>query len=115
MVKAPGQKEYSILSFEEESSRKNGFDPESRKGFWTYRRIADRDLFKPGFYRGDVTIAWTQPAAGSAKLAIYAADGHRVRTLLDGKTEPAHETGSMELTRTTDDVKVRFVASERTT
>jgi len=61
MVKAPGQEEYRLLSFEEESARKNGFDPRARKGFWTYRRIADRDLFQPGFYRGDITIVnWPQ-------------------------------------------------------
>ncbi len=61
MMKAPGQKAYPLLSFEEESARKNGFDPEARKGFWTYRRIADRDLFQPGFYRGDITIVnWPQ-------------------------------------------------------
>lgn len=52
---------YRMLSFEEESSKKYGFDPVARKGFWTYRRIADRDLFSPGFYRGDVTIVnWPQ-------------------------------------------------------
>jgi hypothetical protein len=52
---------YRLLSFEEESSKKYGFDPVARTGFWTYRRIADRDLFQPGFYRGDVTIVnWPQ-------------------------------------------------------
>jgi hypothetical protein len=52
---------YRLLSFEEESSKKYGFDPVARTGFWTYRRIADRDLFLPGFYRGDITIVnWPQ-------------------------------------------------------
>lgn len=52
---------YRLLSFDEESSKKSGFDPVARTGFWTYRRIADRDLFKRGFYRGDLTIVnWPQ-------------------------------------------------------
>jgi hypothetical protein len=55
------QKDYHVLNFEEKASSKIGFDPESRKGFFTYRRIADSDLFRPGFYRGDVTIVnWPQ-------------------------------------------------------
>ena len=55
------QKNYHVLNFEETASKKIGFDPEARKGFFTYRRIADRDLFRPGFYRGDVTIVnWPQ-------------------------------------------------------
>ncbi len=55
------QKDYHVLNFDENASKKIGFDPEARKGFFTYRRIADRDLFKPGFYRGDITIVnWPQ-------------------------------------------------------
>jgi hypothetical protein len=55
------QKSYHVLTFEENDSNKIGFDPVARKGFWTYRRIADRDLFTPGFYRGDLTIVnWPQ-------------------------------------------------------
>ncbi len=55
------QKNYHALTFEEADSKKIGFDPEARKGFFTYRRIADRDLFRPGFYRGDITIVnWPQ-------------------------------------------------------
>ncbi len=45
-----------LLSFDDEDSKRIGFDPVARKGFWTYRRIADRDLFTPGSYRGDVTM-----------------------------------------------------------
>ena len=57
----PMQKSYHILNFEEKDSKKIGFDPEARSGFFTYRRIADRDLFTPGFYRGDMTIVnWPQ-------------------------------------------------------
>ena len=55
------QKNYHVLNFEENASKRIGFDPETRKGFFTYRRIADRDLFKPGFYRGDLTVVnWPQ-------------------------------------------------------
>ncbi len=55
------EKNYRFLSFDSTESKKIGFDPEARKGFWTYRRIADRDLFTPGFYRGDLTIVnWPQ-------------------------------------------------------
>ncbi len=50
-----------MLTFDSPDTRKHGFDPEARKGFWTYRRIADRDLFEPGFYPGDITIVnWPQ-------------------------------------------------------
>ncbi len=55
------QKNYHVLNFEEEASKKIGFDPEKRKGFFTYRRIADRDNFRPGFYYGDISIVnWPQ-------------------------------------------------------
>ena len=60
-VSTSAQEDYHVLTFEEHDSEKIGFDPEARKGFLTYRRIADRDLFNPGFYRGDVTIVnWPQ-------------------------------------------------------
>ena len=60
-LKPNGLPEYRFLCFEEAESKRIGFDPEARKGFWTYRRIADRDLFEPGFYAGDVTIVnWPQ-------------------------------------------------------
>ena len=50
-----------FLSFEATDSAKIGFDPVARKGFWTYRRIADRDLFRPGFYRSDICVVnWPQ-------------------------------------------------------
>lgn len=55
------QKSYHLLNFDEPDSKRIGFDPQSRAGFWTYRRIADRDLFTPGFYRGDLTVVnWPQ-------------------------------------------------------
>ncbi len=60
-MKPNGLPEYRFLSFEEPDSKKIGFDPEARKGFWTYRRIADRDLFEPGAYAGDVILVnWPQ-------------------------------------------------------
>jgi hypothetical protein len=58
---SPEGGEYHLLSFDDAGSRKYGFDPEARKGFWTYRRIADRDLFRRGFFKGDITIVnWPQ-------------------------------------------------------
>jgi len=55
------EKNYRFLSFDPADLKKIGFDSDTRKGFWTYRRIADRDLFKPGSYRGDLTIVnWPQ-------------------------------------------------------
>jgi hypothetical protein len=55
------QKSYHVLNFEEKDSAKIGFDPVAGKGFWTYRRIAKRELFKPGFYRGDLSLVnWPQ-------------------------------------------------------
>ncbi len=57
---------YHFLSFDAPDPRKLGFNPESRGGhdfhnYFTYRRIADRDLFAPGFYRGDLTLVnWPQ-------------------------------------------------------
>ena len=55
------QESYHLLNLEEKESKKIGFDPQMRTGFWTYRRIADRKLFAPGFYRGDLTIVnWPQ-------------------------------------------------------
>jgi len=52
---------HPLLSFDTPDTRQHGFDPEARNGFWSYRRIADRDLFKTGFYEGDITIVnWPQ-------------------------------------------------------
>ncbi|MEY4386354.1 MAG: hypothetical protein RLY20_1637 [Verrucomicrobiota bacterium] len=60
-MKEPSGKMQRFLSFDADASKKIGFDPEGRSGFWTYRRIADRTLFKPGFYRGDLIIVnWPQ-------------------------------------------------------
>lgn len=60
MVAADGSR-YRLVSFEDADSQRIGFDPVARKGFWTYRRIIDRDLFMPGAYPGDVTIVnWAQ-------------------------------------------------------
>ena len=36
-------------------------DPEKGTGFWTYRRIADKSLFAPGTYPGDISLVnWPQ-------------------------------------------------------
>lgn len=36
-------------------------DPEKSLGLWAYRRIADRNLFRPGAYRGDISLVnWPQ-------------------------------------------------------
>ncbi|MBW7934433.1 MAG: FAD-dependent oxidoreductase [Gemmatimonadaceae bacterium] len=52
---------YHLVSFEDVDSRRIGFDPVARKGFWTYRRIVDRDLYEPGRYASDITIVnWAQ-------------------------------------------------------
>jgi hypothetical protein len=60
-MSSSAQKSYRILNFDEHDSKKIGFDPVARTGFFSYRRIADRDLFAPGFYRGDMTIVnWPQ-------------------------------------------------------
>ncbi len=49
------------LSFEDPDSKRIGFQPGGPKGFWTYRRIADRTNFAPGFYRSDITVVnWPQ-------------------------------------------------------
>ncbi len=61
MTTNSSKRQYRFVSFDEDDSKKIGFDPEARKGFWTYRRIANRDLFTPGFYRGDLTVVnWPQ-------------------------------------------------------
>ncbi|HTV39674.1 MAG TPA: FAD-dependent oxidoreductase [Candidatus Sulfotelmatobacter sp.] len=52
---------YRLLSFDDPDCAKIGFSPDGRKGFWTYRRIADRNNFLPDFYQSDITIVnWPQ-------------------------------------------------------
>ena len=54
-------KNYRLLSFDEPANKRIGFDPDSRNGYWSYRRIIDRDLFMPGTYTSDVTLVnWAQ-------------------------------------------------------
>jgi FAD dependent oxidoreductase len=61
MIQNPPGTPYRLLSFDDPASKKFGFDPQARKGFWTYRRIADRDNFVSGFYQSDTTIVnWPQ-------------------------------------------------------
>ena len=38
---------YRLLSFDEPANARIGFDPEKRTGYWSYRRVIDRDLFAP--------------------------------------------------------------------
>jgi glucose/arabinose dehydrogenase len=40
---------------------------------------------RPNPARGGATLAWTQEQAAPVRLSIYAADGHRVRTLIDAE------------------------------
>jgi hypothetical protein len=52
---------YRLLSFDDPDWKKIGFSPDGRKGFWTYRRVADRDNFLPYFYKSDITVVnWPQ-------------------------------------------------------
>jgi hypothetical protein len=52
---------YRLLSFDDPDSRRIGFNPKGGKGFWTYRRIADRNNFLPDFYQSDISVVnWPQ-------------------------------------------------------
>jgi hypothetical protein len=52
---------YHLISFDDADSKRIGFDPEARRGFWTYRRIIDGDQFRPGMFARDVTMVnWAQ-------------------------------------------------------
>lgn len=51
-----GQPEPPLISFEDADSKRIGFSPEARNGYWSYRRVIDKDLFTPGRYRSDITI-----------------------------------------------------------
>jgi len=51
----PGEK-FPLFSFSDPEAAKVGFDPVAKKGFWTYRRIADQKNFTPGFYRSDISL-----------------------------------------------------------
>lgn len=61
-IHAPGaERPTRLLSFDDPGSARIGFDPVARKGFWSYRRVIDRDLFAPGTYASDITIVnWGQ-------------------------------------------------------
>ncbi len=47
---------YRLFSFDEPANKRIGFSPEARNGYWSYRRVLDRDLFAPGAFASDVTI-----------------------------------------------------------
>ncbi|MDQ8153920.1 MAG: FAD-dependent oxidoreductase [Gemmatimonadota bacterium] len=66
---------YRLVSFEDADSQRIGFDPAARKGFWTYRRIIDRDLFAPGASASDITIVnWAQNDYSFGSLIDVAPD-----------------------------------------
>lgn len=57
----PGVPGFPLIGFGDPESRRIGFDPVKRIGYWSYRRIIDRDLYAPGTYPSDVTIVnWAQ-------------------------------------------------------
>jgi len=47
---------FPLFSFSDPEAAKVGFDPVAKKGFWTYRRIADQKNFAPGFYASDISL-----------------------------------------------------------
>ena len=47
---------FPLFTFNDPQAARVGFDPAAKKGFWTYRRIADQANFKTGFYRGDLSL-----------------------------------------------------------
>lgn len=56
-----GEPRTRLLSFDDAGSRRIGFDPLKRTGFWSYRRVIDRTHFVPGTHASDVTIVnWGQ-------------------------------------------------------
>jgi len=79
------QDAHRLLSFDDSASRKIGFDPRERKGYWTYRRIADRDNFQPGFYAGDISIInWPQNDYSSGPLIPW---NHMARQISHAKQQ----------------------------
>ena len=57
----PGEPRTRLLSFDDAGSKRIGFDPVRRTGFWSYRRIIDHTHFVPGHHDHDVTIVnWGQ-------------------------------------------------------
>jgi FAD dependent oxidoreductase len=56
LVTADDGNAYPLISFDDPANKRIGFDPEKRTGYWSYRRIIDRDLFTPGTHRSDVTL-----------------------------------------------------------
>ncbi len=70
-----GTDTFAFLSFDEPDVKRIGFDPDTRKGFWSYRRVLDRDLFTPGAYDSDVTLVnWSQNDYSFGSLCDVGAD-----------------------------------------
>ncbi|HEV2319626.1 MAG TPA: FAD-dependent oxidoreductase, partial [Verrucomicrobiae bacterium] len=66
---------FPLLSFDDPDSKKIGFSPDARNGFWSYRRIADRKNFLPGTYRSDITIVnWPQNDFASGSICEVSLD-----------------------------------------
>ena len=86
MVTADGAA-WPLLGFEEPTSKRIGFDPVARTGYWSYRRIIDRTLFTPGHHASDVTLVnwWQNDYSFGPLVGVSAAeaDAHRqaARTL----------------------------------
>lgn len=70
---------YRMLSFDEPKHQRIGFSPVARNGYWSYRRIVDRDLFVSGARRSDVTIVnWAHNDYAFGSLCdVPAADAAR--------------------------------------
>jgi hypothetical protein len=56
-----GEPRTRLLSFDDAGSRRIGFDPVKRTGFWSYRRVIERTHFVRSTHASDVTIVnWGQ-------------------------------------------------------
>jgi hypothetical protein len=56
MPRNQADNKFPLFSFSDPEAAKVGFDPVAKKGFWTYRRIADAGNFTPGFYPSDISL-----------------------------------------------------------
>jgi hypothetical protein len=55
-VTAADERAYRLLSFDDPANARIGFSPDTRTGYWSYRRVVDRDLLQPNSAASDVTI-----------------------------------------------------------
>jgi len=76
---------YRMLSFDEPANKRIGFSPDARNGYWSYRRVLDRDLFVPGAFASDVTLVnWGQNDY-SFGTVIDVSDATAARHIADAK------------------------------